>query len=686
MLTLLTAAALASSLSADVPFLPQSPDLCGGAAVAMVFRYWGDAHADVQQFAPLVDRKAGGIADGVLVEAVRERGWQATTFAGTFDALREHVQNRQPIVVLLHDRGRRYHYVVVTGVEEDRITVHDPSWGPSRSIRVEEFERRWSAARFWSLMISPGMTTVRLKPSFDKLRTALSDVEGPDATRDSPAPDATQDPHAPDTKASCDALLDDAIAGGQQRGLQEADAILSRVRTECPKSAGPLRELAGVRFAEHRWQDAATLAREAVAIDAHDSYAYDLLGSSLFMLDDPTGALRAWNHIGKPRVDTLRIEGLHHARYATIAAAVGVRPNAMLTPESFALAVRRVNELPDRSSARLTLRPDADGFATLDAAIAERSTVPRSVRSWTGLGLQAAVDREATITLPGFTGQGDVWSATWRWWQHRPRVALGLAAPRGRGLRGVWRVDASWDEETYRLGSADAAALIKESHTHGGLVVGDWITSSVRYSIAGGFDAWDSHRKAASMGGSLERRLFDDRLSLATDATMWFPVEGEGAPFHAVGVRLVAQSPMRSQSWAYATSSGIERVSDTAPLGVWPGAGEGRARAQLLRAHPLLDDGIIDMTARSAFGRTLTYASAEVQRWFHRPVLIPVGVAAFADLAMARRPAADSRGSANVDVGAGIRVRLPARDKVLRIDVAHGLADRAHALTIGWLF
>ena len=31
-----------------VPFLPQTEALCGGAAAAMIFRFWGDRHADVQ--------------------------------------------------------------------------------------------------------------------------------------------------------------------------------------------------------------------------------------------------------------------------------------------------------------------------------------------------------------------------------------------------------------------------------------------------------------------------------------------------------------------------------------------------------------------------------------------------------------------------------------------------------------
>ena len=145
---LLAALALSTSLTADVPFLPQTPDLCGGAAAAMVFRYWGDAHAGVAQFAPLVDRKASGIADEALVEAVRARGWQAVSFAGTTDLLREHLQERRPIIVLLHDRSNRHHYVVVTAVEGNGVTVHDPEWGPSRLIRADVFEQNDSAAFF----------------------------------------------------------------------------------------------------------------------------------------------------------------------------------------------------------------------------------------------------------------------------------------------------------------------------------------------------------------------------------------------------------------------------------------------------------------------------------------------------------------------------------------------------------
>src|SRR3989304_5786307 len=50
----------------DVPYLPQTEDLCGGAAVAMVLRYWGERQVYPEDFAELVDRRASGIHTDAL--------------------------------------------------------------------------------------------------------------------------------------------------------------------------------------------------------------------------------------------------------------------------------------------------------------------------------------------------------------------------------------------------------------------------------------------------------------------------------------------------------------------------------------------------------------------------------------------------------------------------------------------
>src|SRR5471030_274913 len=270
MITTLTAAlSLAATLAIDVPYLPQTDALCGGAAAAMVFRYWGDAHADAQEFAALVDRRAGGIANDALTGAVRMRGWRTGRIDGSLDALAARVHDGQPVIVLLPDRGDRYHYVVVTGVSADAIVVHDPAWGPSRTIRAADFERAWQAARFWSLLILPpaGSTSdVRRVPS-DPPRAGARD-DGANRTR--PTSDA---PTGTTVIDACDARLNRALDEIRERGLDQADALLGEVRAECPNAAGPLRELSGVRFAQRRWSDAAALARDALRRDPHDAYA-----------------------------------------------------------------------------------------------------------------------------------------------------------------------------------------------------------------------------------------------------------------------------------------------------------------------------------------------------------------------------------------------------------------------------
>ena len=99
----------------------------------------------------------------------------------------------------------------------------------------------------------------------------------------------------------------------------------------------------------------------------------------------------------------------------------------------------------------------------------------------------------------------------------------------------------------------------------------------------------------------------------------------------------------------------------------------------------MLDEGVID-AQHSAFGRTLTHATAEVQRWFDRPLLTHVGLAGFVDSARAARGIAGSFTGTHVDVGGGLRLRIPGADGVLRVDVAHGIRDGANALTVGWQY
>ena len=679
----MTAAVLAAALVLSVPYLPQTDALCGGAAAAMVFRFWGDAHAGVQQFAPLVDRRAGGIASDALVRAIVARGWTADRVDGSLASIDGQLAHGEPVIVLLAERRSRYHYVVVIGHANGAIVVHDPAWGPNREIPETEFMTRWGGSGRWALSVTP---KVPLKPDTTSDRAATYVVSGFSRT-DGGGFSWTGDASLGRTDAAqhddCDAALDRAINEVRAHGVDSADRILGAVRARCPRSAGPLRELAGVRFAQQRWHDAASLARQALAIDPHDAYASDVLGSSLFMLDDPVAALRAWNRIGKPILDRVRISGLRHARYEAIDEAIGLTSGVLLTADDFEQARRRLDELPDRATARLDVRPDADGFAAVDIVIVERAAVPKSAGAWAVIGVGALVDRQVTATLPGFSREGETWKASYRWWEHRPRAEVEFAAPRFAGLPGIWRVNASWESQAYEFGSG--APQVTEERAHADVSVSDWFTPRWRYTARTGVDGWTGDHRAMFVGGSIERRLAHDRISLRGDADTWFAAASTPA-FSSTDARASwISAPVVREGWTTLAIGGVQHVSDGAPFALWPGAGDGHERDALLRAHPMLDEGVLSVTTDSAFGRTLTFGTIEAQRWVATRWPVDVGVAGFIDAAHAADRNVGGP-TTQVDIGAGLRLRLPGMSHVLRIDAAHGLRDGANAVTIGWTY
>ncbi|MGE5245405.1 MAG: C39 family peptidase [Betaproteobacteria bacterium] len=607
------AAKSAAPATLDVPYLSQTEDLCGGAAAAMVLRYYGVQHASPEQFADLVDHRAGGIATDALVARLRRLGWNAEQTTGSIASVRSALAARRPVIVLVEDRPARYHYLVVVGLTATDAVVHDPEWGPARAVPLERFERAWAAARFWSAVIESPPRNARSEPA------------------------ATAGSEAPDSR---------------------------------------LAYLAGVRFGERRWKDAGALAGQAVAANPDDAYAWDVLGSARFIQDDLAGALDAWNRLGKPRVDRVTIDGLSHTRFAAVANTLGLTPNALLTPDRLRRAERRLEELPDRSASRIEYEPHADGYATVDVALVQRPSLPHTPVQWGASAAQAAVTREVSGSVPGADGAGELWSASWRWWEGRPRVALSFATPHSGVLAGVWRVDASWEAQTY---APPGATLVRETRTHGALAMSDWLTPNLRYEITAGLDAWSTGPHAPFAGGRLERRWLSDRIAVSGGVTTWLPI-GDRA-FHSVDGLASFRSSRATSGFRYLAAAGLQAATAAAPLALWSGAGAGPGRDPLLRAHPLVRHGII---AGSTFGRRLAYGTVEAQRWIDGSRPVRFGLAAFADGARATHGFDDAAGPFQMDVGGGLRLAVPGQQGSLRIDFAHGLRDGANAVTFGW--
>ena len=125
----------------DVPFISQSELLCGGAAAAMVLRYWGERGISAETFSHLVDRSAAGIRTDVLLDELRRRGWTADGGDGDELALRRELSSGRPVLTLIEDRPSTFHYVVLVGWHERGVVFHDPARGPFIVMSTGEFAR-----------------------------------------------------------------------------------------------------------------------------------------------------------------------------------------------------------------------------------------------------------------------------------------------------------------------------------------------------------------------------------------------------------------------------------------------------------------------------------------------------------------------------------------------------------------
>jgi hypothetical protein len=116
-------------------------------------------------------------------------------------------------------------------------------------------------------------------------------------------------------------------------------------------------------------------------------------------------------------------------------------------------------------------------------------------------------------------------------------------------------------------------------------------------------------------------------------------------------------------------------------LALWPGAGTGHGREPLLRAHPLLVDGVV---AGRAFGRTLFHTGLERQSWACAVRSLRLGWILYIDGAKAWDPLLSARVPFQVDGGAGVRIAGWGTRGEFRVTAGHGFEDGRSALSVSW--
>jgi hypothetical protein len=660
----------------DVPYLSQTPALCGGAAVAMLMRYWGQRGVFPQDFATLVAPGESGILTGALASAVRDRGWQAVVSGVGEDGrarIRSEIDQGRPIIALIEVGPRAYHYVVIVGSTDQQVVLHDPARAPFRVLAWADFDKAWAATGRWMMLVLP---PDGFRPRGDAAK----------------APAPSSDEAVPADVTPCRALVergvDLALSGdrdGAEQGLMAATSL-------CPSDPASWRELAGLRFSESRWSEAQVLGLTAVRLAPEDTYAWQLVATSRYLMGDLTGALAAWNRTGDPHIDAVDIQGAGRTRQPVVAHAAGLEPRQVLTPEAFGLALRRLREVPAASNARMSYEPLDGGLAKVNVSFDERPLAPSGWVTFVAMGARALLYDEIRVDVAGPLGAGDLESVSWRWSAERPRVAVGLALPSPKGS-GTVSLDASWEEQSYDpTPSLVGATAVREPRRRVGLHVADWSTSWLRWQVGAALDRLREYddldetrfapRAYLGMESALDIRLAGDQLAVALSGGWWAPFAG-GDRFSTAGLLVAWRSTNDATRPSWSAVTGIDAASRVAPLALWSGAGIGQGRSELLRAHPLLVD---DVLTGPVFGRDVSHASFEYGRPVGQTIAGGLSVAGFVDAARAwHRMNGLETSPLFIDAGVGVRLHAPGLSGGVRIDLAHGLRGGGTTLSAGWV-
>ena len=147
-----------AQIKLEVPFYPQTDELCGPAAMAMVMA-WSGQSVDLDRLhTQIYTQGLGGSLQQDMLSSARRHGLLAVTL-DSVEALLQELSHGHPVVLLLNLRlatWPQWHYVVVTGFDADQETalIHDGQTA-YREIPLATLLKQWYRAERWGLVVTP---------------------------------------------------------------------------------------------------------------------------------------------------------------------------------------------------------------------------------------------------------------------------------------------------------------------------------------------------------------------------------------------------------------------------------------------------------------------------------------------------------------------------------------------------
>ena len=144
-----------ATIISDVPFFRQTKYNCGPAALASVYNFLGVSQAVEEISRRIYTRAQKGSLNLQLLIDAREQGLTATMYSGSFQRIKDAINEETPLILMISAGGDSLHYVVVVGYEGydlATIVVHD-GYEPYKKYKREMLERKWSATGYCTIEI-----------------------------------------------------------------------------------------------------------------------------------------------------------------------------------------------------------------------------------------------------------------------------------------------------------------------------------------------------------------------------------------------------------------------------------------------------------------------------------------------------------------------------------------------------
>lgn len=137
-------------------------------------------------------------------------------------------------------------------------------------------------------------------------------------------------------------------------------AFLSGYRICTKQKRFPV-ELAGVAFEQKQYPQAAAWLRKGLRLDPSDAYANNFEGTVYYLMGNLPAALKYWNRIDKPRIQSLNLDPTLHIRPLILGRAFAFSPASLMTLQQYETTRARLHGLGIFPVYRITLKARADG-------------------------------------------------------------------------------------------------------------------------------------------------------------------------------------------------------------------------------------------------------------------------------------------------------------------------------------